>query len=372
MNIESRVRAALAAAIAEGMVPGAVCEVSVGGVAIGPITVGSLGTVDECGEAIPLEKYEPARADTAYDIASVTKLFSAVTVLRLVDARALDLDCPIGQWLGAYRVDAKQRVTLRHLLTHTSGLPDTWDGWHAYVDDEGTPDARWRTRNRAAVLGSIVGLSLANPTGSTYEYSCLGYITAMACAEAATGRGWESLVREQVIDPLRLEHTGFGPVTAAAPTEYEPQIGRGLVQGVVHDETAFALEDVSANAGLFSTAGDLRLFGESMADGFDQLLTKESSREFWTDQLPDVLGPGTPPEWGQGIGPRIGQETLMTAGLRSARGHAGFTGPCVIVDRERRLVIALVTNRVHPSRHASDGSVLRRRVSRAVLDALGD
>ncbi|MBC7597153.1 MAG: beta-lactamase family protein [Kineosporiaceae bacterium] len=369
MSIENSVRGALESAIAEGMTPGAVCEVSVGGVAVEPIIVGAQGTIDECGAPLAPEERESVLSDTRYDVASVTKLFSALTMLRLVDAGSLDLDSPISEWLNEYRTHAKSGVTLRHLLTHTSGLPGTWDGWHAYIDNEGTPDARWRTRDRNAALKSIVELPLNVPTGTAYEYSCMGYITAMACAETATGRGWEGLVTEQVLDPLGLTETGFG-ATGAAPTEYEPKIGRGLVRGVVHDEAAFALEGVSANAGLFSTAGDLRRFGESMTDGFVALLTEESSRGFWTDQLPDVLSRGRPPDWGQGLGPRIGQNTLMTSGLRSARGHAGFTGPCVIVDRGRGLVISLVTNRVHPTRHASDGSVLRWRVSRAVLDAL--
>lgn len=371
MSIENSVRGALESAIDEGMAPGAVCEVSVGGVAVEPITVGAKDTVDEDGSMLAPEQRESVLPDTPYDVASVTKLFSALTLLRLVDAGSLDLDSPISEWLDEYRTHPKRGVTLRHLLTHTSGLPGTWEGWHAYIDDEGTPDARWRTRDRNATLKSIVELPLNTPQGTAYEYSCMGYITAMACAEIATGQGWESHVTEQVLDPLGLTRTGFG-AAGAAPTEYEPEIGRGLVRDVVHDEAAFALEGISANAGLFSTAADLRRFGESMIDGFAELLTEESSQGFWTDQLPDVLSPGRPPDWGQGLGPRIGQDTLMTSGLRSARGHAGFTGPCVIVDRGRGLVISLVTNRVHPTRHASDGSALRRRVSRAVLDALGD
>ena len=371
MSIENSIRGALESAIAEGMTPGAVCEVSVGGVAVEPVVLGAQDTVDEDGASLEPGEREAVQPDTHYDVASVTKLFSALTMLRLVDAGSLDLDSPISEWLDEYRAHAKRGVTLRHLLTHTSGLPGSWEGWHAYIDDEGTPDARWRTRDRDAALTSIAELPLSTPQGTAYEYSCMGYITAMACAETATGRGWESLVTEQVLDPLGLTQTGFG-AAGAAPTEYAPEIGRGLVRGVVHDEAAFALEGISANAGLFSTAGDLRRFGESMIDGFAELLTQESSRGFWTDQLPDVLSRGRPPDWGQGLGPRIGQDTLMTSGLRSARGHAGFTGPCVIVDRGRELVISLVTNRVHPTRHASDGSALRWRVSRAVLDGLGD
>lgn len=357
-----RVRAALESAVGDGLTPGAVCAVTVGGVRREPVAAGTQEWVSDSGRPIPIADQEPVRLETVYDIASVTKLFSAVTVLRLVDAELLDLDAPIGRWLTAYASGPKAAVTLRHLLSHTSGLPPTWDGWHTWVDGD-----RWRPRDRGAVLAAIVDLPLATGTGSAYDYSCLGYITAMACAEAASGRDWGSLVRELVIEPLGLTATGFGPVGAAAPTEFEPHIGRGMVRGVVHDETAFALEDVSANAGLFSTAADLCQFGEAMLDGFRGLLSPVSADAFWADQLPGLLA-GEPPEWGQALGPRIGQDSWMTSGLRSARGHNGFTGPALLVERERGIVIALVTNRVHPSRETSDGNAIRAAVSRAVLD----
>ncbi|MDX6276186.1 MAG: hypothetical protein QOJ72_314, partial [Nocardioidaceae bacterium] len=266
-----------------------------------------------------------------------------------------------------YRAE-KRGVTLRHLLTHTSGLPEIWDGWHAYVEGEGTPDAGWLPRDRAAVLRSIAGLPLAGPIGS-YAYSCVGYITAMTCAETATGRRWDSLVAEQVLTPLGLADTAFVPAGPVAPTEFQPMLGRGLVRGVVHDETAYSLDGISANAGLFSTIADLRRFGESMLDGFTELLSEDSSRGFLTDQLPVVLT-GEPPDWGQALGPRIGQDSWMTPGFRTARGHTGFVGTSLLVEQERRVVVALLANRVHPSRDLSDGNVVRTLVHRAVLAGL--
>jgi CubicO group peptidase (beta-lactamase class C family) len=361
------VRTALDTAIAQGIMPGGVCEVSVAGVVTATEPAGVQATVDARGGPLGPDDREAVTIGTRYDLASVTKLFSAVTLLRLVDAGALDLDASIGEWLPGYRAE-KRDVTLRHLLAHTSGLAETWDGWHAYVAGEGTPEARWLPRDRAAVLRSIEALPLVRPAGTTYAYSCVGYITAMACAEAATGRDWATLVSELVLTPLALTDTGFVPSdpTSVAPTEFQPAIGRGLVRGVVHDETAYALEGVSANAGLFSTASDLRRFGESMVDGFGELLSEESARGFWTDQLPDVLS-GEPPAWGQGLGPRIGQVTWMTAGLRSARGHNGFVGTSLLAERERGVVVALLTNRVHRSRDQSEGDVVRTLVHRAVL-----
>jgi CubicO group peptidase (beta-lactamase class C family) len=361
------VRTSLDTAIAQGIMPGGACEVSVAGAVTATEAVGVQAAIDARGNVLGPDDREAVTLGTRYDLASVTKLFAAVTLLRLVDAGALDLDSSIGEWLPDYRAE-KRDVTLRHLLTHTSGLAETWDGWHAYVEGEGTPEARWRPRDRVAVLRSIAALPLVQPAGATYAYSCVGYVTAMACAEAATGRGWNALVSELVLTPLGLSDTGFLPSDPAsvAPTEFQPAIGRGLVRGVVHDETAYALEGVSANAGLFSTASDLRRFGESMVDGFAELLSEESARGFWTDQLPDALS-GEPPGWGQGLGPRIGQVSWMTAGFRTARGHTGFVGTSLLAERERGVVVALLTNRVHPSRDASDGNVVRTVVHRAVL-----
>jgi len=350
------VRETLEQLVAEGMTPGAIVAVSVDGERREPVAVGSLGTIGADGaELIDLE---PVTADTRYDLASVTKLYSAVTALRLVDAGILDLDAPVVGLLPQF-VDPS--VTLRHLLTHTSGLPPTWDGWRT------RPDI-----TRSDAIGAITSLPLMAPPGAAYEYSCLGYITTMALAETATRRPWDDLVQELVLDPLGLAATGFTPVGEnIAPTEYQPEIGRGLVRGIVHDETAASLGGVSANAGLFATVGDLLSFGEAMNSGFAGLLERETAAAFAGDQLADILSStSTPPAWGQGLGPRIGQASWMTAQLPDAIGHNGFTGPSVLADPSSGLVVAFLTNRVHPSRTTSDGNAIRLAVHEAVLTSL--
>jgi len=348
------VRATLEQFVDAGLTPGAVVAASVDGRRLDPIAVGSLASIGADGA--PLAEREPVTADTRYDLASVTKLYSALTALRLVDAGALSLDEPVVELLPRF---ADRGATLRHLLTHTSGLPPTWDGWRSRPD-------------RDDAIAAITALPLATAPGAAYEYSCLGYITTMALAETATGRQWDDLVQELVLDPLGLTATTFNPVgDGIAPTEYQPELGRGLVHGIVHDETAASLGGVSANAGLFASVGDLLSFGEAMNSGFAGLLESETAAAFAGDQLADILSPGAvTPAWGQGLGPRIGQASWMTPILSTAIGHNGFTGPSVLADPSRGLVVAFLTNRVHPSRTTSDGNAIRLAVHEAVVASL--
>ena len=350
------VRAALELLVASGQTPGAIVQVSVNGRRHEPVAVGSLASIDATGA--PLQSREPVTVETRYDLASVTKLYSALTALRLVDAGVLSLHEPVATALPHF---ADGTATLRHLLTHTSGLPPTWDGWRARP----APD-------RAAAITAITSLPPVTAPGTAYEYSCLGYITTMALAESVTGRPWDDLVHKLVLDPLGLTDTGFTPIgDTIAPTEYQPELDRGLVRGVVHDETAAALGGVSANAGLFATVGDLLSFGEAMNSGFAGLLAPETAAAFAGDELADILPSlAAKPAWGQGLGPRMGQASWMTSRLPTAIGHNGFTGPSVLADPSSGLVVAFLTNRVHPSRTASDGNAIRLAVHEAVVDSL--
>lgn len=163
------------------------------------------------------------RPDLHYDLASITKVFTAITVLSLADEGVLAMDEPIAALLPAFRtVLERRRITALHLLTHTSGLPPVWPGWQ---------DAGMRARSREAILADIMAMPLRWAPGERLDYSCVGYITAMALAEQATGQGWEQLVTTRVLRPLGLAHTGFNPlrhgvdVADITPTEFRPALG---------------------------------------------------------------------------------------------------------------------------------------------------
>lgn len=367
--IRQRLQDALDGAVADDVTPGAICEVTTAGASTITVTSGHAASFDGSGQPLT-ERREPVTDDTIYDLASVSKIFTSITLLSLADDGVVDLDVSIAEWLPSYRAREKSGVTLAHLLSHTSGLPST--NPHTLrrsVRDAGTSHATWVTPERTTVLDDILTLPLAGPTGAEKVYSCLGYITAMAVAEAATGQPWADLVPERVLRPLALTQTTFTPERArTAPTEYQPDIGRGMVHGMVHDETSCALGGTSGNAGLFAPARDVTALGSALLDGLPSVLSPSAFARLWDDQIPSLLGDATARVerelgYAQSLGLRIGQKSWMSAAGRNARGHTGFTGTSLLVDREAQLVVVLLTNRVHPDRGRSDVTALREAIS---------
>lgn len=349
----------LASAVEAGTTPSAVCAVAVDGERLPVIAAGDAVRFGDDGAELRPEQRVRAHAGTFYDLASVTKMFTAVTALALVDDGVLALDEPVA---------AKGDFTLRQLLTHTSGLPSIWQGWRS-------PLAAGLPFDRAALLADLLATELAHRPATSFEYSCAGYNTIMAVAEQATGRTWPELVTEHVL--ARLPGAGGGELTffpepgSSAATEHQPEHGRGMIRGTVHDEAAWSLGGASGNAGMFGTASGLLGFGESLRSGLPGILSPGLATAMWTDQLPAVLGDSLPTsgaEYGHGLGVRIGQAAWM--GSVGARGHNGFTGTSLLVDREAGVSVVLLSNRVHPRRESSDVGGLRLAVSRTVYSAL--
>ena len=314
----------------------------------------------------------PVAADTQtwFDLASVTKIISTVTLATLVEHQVLDLDAPIGRHLASFATGDRSRVTLRMLLTHTSGLPATWSGWFHPLDrarQAGTtePLTSWPTEaaGRADLLADLLNSPLQSAPGTAWNYSCVGFNTAMALAETVTGTGWGELVTDLVLGPLGLtDGIAFTPAGPAAATEYQPEFGRGVVQGIVHDETSWSLGGVSANAGLFATVDALAGFTEALRT--DALPC--SNEPLLTNALPGILGrevadPDTSP-WGHGLGLRIGQDGL---GDPRAVGHAGFTGTGIMINPDLDLTVVVLANRVHPRRSEAQVHRLREEICAA-------
>ncbi len=325
-----------------GDTPGAVALLLRDGVAEEPVVTGE--AVRYATDERLADERVPMRADTIFDVASLTKLFTATVVLTLVQDGVLDLDDKVTRWLPEFSHDT---VTLRHLLSHTSGLPAHLNLWER-------PDPR------AAIFTAPV----AGPPGGVFEYSCLGYITAGWVAEAASGRPLRELVAERICTPLGLNDTGYLPAPELLPriaaTEYQPYVHRGMVRGSVHDENSWNFGGGVGNAGIFSTASDLARFGEMLRRGGERILAPELVTEMTTDQLPASLDPG----YRQGLGPRIGDRSFMgVLADTGAIGHTGFTGTSLVVNRE--LVLVLLTNRVHPHRDRSSVQALRQRIAAA-------
>jgi CubicO group peptidase (beta-lactamase class C family) len=336
--------------------PGAVAVVSRDGAIQPGIAIGdAVRYADAAGIELPVDERVAMRTDTIFDVASLTKLFTASVLLTLVEDGLIALDTPIADRLPSFDSGERRMVTLRHLLTHTSGLPALLRLWTDQLD---------RTSRQRAVLD----VALERPPGRTFVYSDIGYIVAGLLAELVGGRSLPELLQERICAPLGLTDTGYLPdadhIARAAATEDQRYVGRGVVRGSVHDENSWSLGGAVGHAGIFSTASDLARFGEAIRRGgaLDEarILQEETVAEMLRDQLPSDVDPG----FRQGIGFRIADPTFMgVLAASGAVGHTGFTGTSLVIDSTRSLVVVLLTNRVHPSRDWSDIAAVRRRAA---------
>ncbi|RKN12530.1 serine hydrolase domain-containing protein [Streptomyces radicis] len=305
---------------------------------------------------LPRDAWVPMARDTIFDLASVSKLFTATVATRLAERGALDLDAPVAATLPEFAAadPAKAPITARQLLVHRSGLV-AWLNLWSLPDNE-------------ARLAAIHASPLAREPGSGYAYSDLNLIVLGTLVERLTGHPLDTLVAEWVTGPLGMADTRYNPPPELLPriaaTEYQPATGRGMVRGSAHDENAWAFGGVAGHAGLFSTAADLAILGQLLADGGQyagtRLLATDTVRQVLTDHNADI---GASP---RGLGWQVDQRSYMDALCSPVTaGHTGYTGTSITVDPVERTVFVLLTNRVHPTRTRGTDSVYRRRPARA-------
>ena len=306
--------------------------------------------------------------NTMYDIASLTKVVATTTlVAKLAEgdfAVPLDLDAKIERYLPEWgrgpNSEWRHRVTVRHLLTHTSGLPPFKEYWRT-------------SKNKQDTLEKIFVEPLDYEPGTKEVYSDLGIILMAEIVERLTGRTLDDLARNYIFSPLGMKDSMFRPAKklwpAIAPTEIDNNFRHRLVQGEVHDENAFAIGGVSGHAGLFSTAPDLAAFCQMLLNGgvyeHQKILRRATIAQFTT---PQQLSNGT-----RTLGWAVPTEGGSSGHYFSAHsfGHTGFTGTSIWIDPDRQLFVVLLTNRVHPTRENSKMPPVRVALHDAVMQALG-
>lgn len=290
---------------------------------------------------------------TIFDLASLTKVIATTaSVLQLVDAGKLALDEPVGTYLEEFRRKDKAAVTLRHLLTHTSGLPADRPFYRRYHD-------------AASIVAAAGRVRMAGRPRELVLYSDLGFIALGAVVARVSGLPLDLYVAAHILEPLGMRDAGYLPAPSLrsriAPTEY--QSWRGLVWGRVHDEKADAMGGVAGHAGLFATADDLAAYTRVLLDGGRHdagcLMRPETLRQMFSVQT----GTLTP---SRGLGWLCNDPSFMGA-LASPRtfGHTGFTGTSIVLDLEQRLSVILLTNRVHPTRNGPNLAPVRAAVASA-------
>lgn len=343
--------------------PGAVLGLDVGGARQVRHVGATQRYADEAGTLLPVDDQPPVTADTLYDLASVTKVVTALLVVTLAERGRLALDEPLFDQLDDYPREDREAVTVRRLLTHTSGLPADSAVWRDH------PDVASRRR----------GLRYEPVTGpGGFRYSCTGYLLLGQLVEQLAGP-LDELVQSEIAGPLGLTDLGYRPLNRGvgpdriAATEVRPVTWSSLVdpaaadtRGIVHDEKAASLDGVAGNAGLFGTAADLLGLGRAYLDLLagrpsPLALSPAAARSMVTDP---AVGDG----FGAGLGWRVDSRTV--AGPLIGRGrtysHPGFTGTSLVVDEDRDLVLVLLTNRVHPSRTWSELGPFRQAVAAEV------
>jgi beta-glucosidase-like glycosyl hydrolase/CubicO group peptidase (beta-lactamase class C family) len=299
------------------------------------------------------------KADTIYDLASLTKVIVTTTMaMVLVDEGKLDLARPVSAFLPAFRGGDKDKVTVEHLLTHSSGV----DWWAPlYKEIAGQPE----------YVKRIVSMDLKYAPGEKALYSDLGLILLGEILERVAGQSLEAFARERLFQPLGLKDTRYRPgrelLPRIAPAEVVAERG-GLVHGVVHDENAMALGGVAPHAGLFGTAPDLARFAQLMLNGgvYDhERIVSRATLERFTGQI-RVPGSSRAYGWEKPTGDNSAGSRLSPA----AFGHTGFTGTSLWIDPAQKLFVVLLTNRVHPTRENNQIRQVRKDVHDAVVAAL--
>jgi beta-glucosidase-like glycosyl hydrolase/CubicO group peptidase (beta-lactamase class C family) len=342
-------------AVADGAFPGGVLAVGLGN----QLAVRGFGkqSYDAGAPAVT--------TDTIYDVASLTKpVVTATLAAMLVESGQLDLAAPVGrylrEWNAASDAEGRAGVTVRHLLTHSSGLP-------AYRE-------YFRTaKTRHDLLMRALAEPLENAPGAKSEYSDVGFILLGEILERLTGLPLDRAAHERIFAPLGMDSSMFNPPAALrariAPTENDLELRKRLVHGEVHDENCWVMGGVSGHAGLFSTAGDLAIFCQMMLNGgvyaHRRVLKRVTVAQFTTvDPLSHgahTLGwavPTPPSTSGKYFSPR-------------SYGHLGYTGTSIWADPDKALFVVLLTNRVHPTRKNEQIKQVRPALHDAVVEALG-
>jgi CubicO group peptidase (beta-lactamase class C family) len=341
--------------------PGAVVLAARNGVIAVDQAIGhAVRYADDAPTELPPDRQRPMRTDTVFDLASVSKLFTSIAVMQLVERGQLDLDTPVAHWIPAFAAGGKDQVTVRHLLIHTSGLP----AWLPLYRDYPTPEAR---------IAAVYATPALAPPGTTYRYSDLNLITLGELVELVAGQPLDRFVAANITRPLGMRDTGYNPPAGwrerIAATEYQPATGRGMVWGEVHDENAWSLGGVAGHAGVFSTAHDLAILVQTILNGGSyggaRIMRPGTVQAMLTNQTSGFEGHE------HGLGFELDQHAYMDAmATPVTAGHTGFTGTMVVANPADGSFLILLTNRVHPSRSWGSIHPDRRAVARDVARAV--
>lgn len=367
----------------------------------------------------------PVNDKTVYDLASVSKALGTLPGIMLAYDRGLiDLDAPVSAYIPGMKRPDKEKITVKQLLFHESGMPPSLNMFNTMIDTASysgklivgkadkdhpifiqkgayghrngklrrdiTSDRRSDRFNVEAARGVWVGketydtimariYSTPLRKDNSYTYSCLNFCLLMDAEQNVTGINHRDWVRDNIWKPLGATTLAYRPAETfgntfnVAPTEKDNYLRKQLVRGYVHDETAAFSGGIQGNAGLFGSATDLAKICQMWLNGGvygdKRILSEETVKLFTTTKSPTCrrgLGFDKPdtkrPEW----------SPTCDEADPSVYGHLGFTGTVFWVDPKNDLIFIFLTNRVNPTRDTPvfNNSGIRPELFRQVYNSL--
>jgi uncharacterized protein YbbC (DUF1343 family) len=313
-------------AIRAGKIPGAV------------ILIGNQGRI-VYRQAFGLRSLKPKKipmtTDTIFDIASLTKVIATSTaVMQLVEKGKLNLEDPVAKYWPEFRINGKEEITVRHLLTHYSGL-------------RAALDSKLKVSSYGTALRMIEEEKTVLPLETNFIYSDINFIILGELVSRISGKPLDIYCTEHIFKPLGMKDTGFKPSPKLrpriAPTQYQHGTRGKMLWGEVHDPIAYSMDGIAGHAGLFSTADDLAIFAQMLLDGG----SGKNLRILSPLMVEKMIVPQSPPD----KIPLRGLGWNIDSPLASERsfGHTGYTGTGIWIDPTSNTYLIILTNRVHPN-----------------------
>ena len=314
-------------------------------------------------------KNKPVSKGNIFDLASITKAVSTTSaIMKLVDENKINLEDKVIRYLPEFigkqksHYPQKRNTTIRHLITHTGGLPP----FKQYFKIEGTRQTR---------IDSIFNTEPITGLSDSTIYSDVGLIILGKVIESITNNSLDVFIDSVVFSPLGMSSTFYNPLPIKAnrvvPTE-NSKFHNKLIKGFVHDENAHSIGGVAGHAGLFSTAKDLAIFSQMMLNGgrygWKRIFNEETVLEF-TSRTQMIQSTSYGLGWDTPSGKSSGGIYLSD----SSFGHTGYTGTSLWIDKENQLFVILLTNAVHPDRSYKKKSYFdwRQRLHSSVYESVG-
>lgn len=335
--------------IADGKYPGAVILVGHRGQIIYQGVFGNRRIVPDIA---------PMQLDTLFDLASLTKVIATTpAIMQLIEQGKLDLDTPVAHYWPAFAKQGKDTITIRELLTHTSGLPADLPG---PKNQENLITYPWH--GQQAAYNEIERTQLINSPGKKVVYSDINFVVLGYLIELISGESFNQYTQNHIFKPLGMTHTFFSPSAQLqgqiAPTQI---IDNHLHWGEVHDPTAYAMGGIAGHAGLFSNAHDLSIFAQTLLNN-GRLVNQTEQPYYLLGPLTilKMTTPQTPKEIKdvRGLGWDI-DSSYSNRGILfplPSYGHTGWTGTSIWIDPVTQTWLIILTSRTHPA-PASENAV---------------